>query len=274
MLLWLLGYPDQSAERSTAAVTLAQQLGYPYSLGMPLAIAAVLSQFRREGASTQGRAEALSALATEQGFAHWLAQGMIFRGWGRACQGHLHEGIEQLRQGLAAWGATGAGLIQPYWLALLAETYWWTGQLEAGLHTVAAALVAAEDNRESWWDAHLYWLKGELLLAQHGTQHTLQDVEACFQHALAIARRQQAKSLELRAAVSLSRLWQWQGKRAEARELLAPITAGSPKTLTLPISRKPKQCWRSWRDNSGGHPTPMQHIAPYRHFSVTRYSFP
>jgi predicted ATPase len=223
MLLWLLGYPDQAAERSTTAVALARQLGHPYSLGMPLAIAAVLSQFRWEGASTQGRAEALSTLATEQGFAHWLAQGMILCGWGRACQGHLHEGIEQLRQGLAAWGATGAGLIQPYWLALLAETYWWAGQPEAGLHTVAAALVAAEDNREPWWDAHLYWLKGELLLAQHGIQHALQDVEACFRRALAIARRQQAKSLELRAVISLARLWQRQGKRTEAYQLLAGV---------------------------------------------------
>jgi class 3 adenylate cyclase/predicted ATPase len=221
--LLMLGYLDRAKERSNAAVALARQLGHPYSLAIPLVTAAVSSQFRREGTSVQVWAEAIIALATEHGFAHWLGAGMILRGWALAHQGHVHEGIEQLQQGLAAWRAVGAGLVQPYWLAILAEAYWWAGQLESGLHTVDAALVAGQHNQEPWWDAHLYWLKGELLLAQHGTHLPLPEAEACFQQALTIARFQQTRFLELRAAVSLARLWQQQGKQAEARTLLAPI---------------------------------------------------
>ena len=113
--------------------------------------------------------------------------------------------------------------MQPYWLGLLVETFWWTGQYDEGLHTVAEALAAIARNQEPWWEAQLYALQGELLLAQHGTTSPPDEVEACFRYALASARRQQAKSLELRAAISLARLWQQQGKRAEVRELLAPI---------------------------------------------------
>ena len=140
-----------------------------------------------------------------------------------ARQGHFREGIAQLRQGLAAWQGIGAGLLQPYWLGLLAETSWWAGQYDEGLHTVAEALAASAHNQEPWREAQLYALEGELLLAQPGTPSPPDKVEACFRHALASVRRQQAKSLELRAAISLARLWQQQGKCAKARELLALI---------------------------------------------------
>jgi predicted ATPase len=145
-------------------------------------------------------------LATEQGFAHWQAEAMIFRGWAVSRQGYLQEGQEQLTQDLAAWRAIGAGLSLSYWLALLAETQWWAGQYDAGLHTVTEALTVGAHNHEPWWDAQLYTLQGELLLARHGTTSPPEEVEACFYHALAVARHQQAKSLELRAAISLARL--------------------------------------------------------------------
>jgi predicted ATPase len=148
---------------------------------------------------------------------------MVLRGWAFAHQGHVQEGVEQLQQGLAAWQAVGAGLVQPYWLALLAEIQWWAGQCTEGLDTVATALAASAHNQEPWWAVQLYWLKGQLLLAQHGTRPPSPEVEACFQQALTLARSQQARWLELRAAVSLARLWQQQGKHAEARTLLAPI---------------------------------------------------
>jgi predicted ATPase len=118
----------------------------------------------------------------------------------------------------------GAGLLQPYWLALLAEIQWWSGQCTEGLDTVAEALAASAHNQEPWWAAQLYWLKGQLLLAQHGAHPPPpEEVEACFHQALTIARGQQARWLELRAAMSLARLWQQQGRRDEARALLAPI---------------------------------------------------
>ena len=149
--------------------------------------------------------------------------GTILRGWALAEQGQGEEGIAQMRQGLAACRATGAELDRPYFLALLAEAYGKVGQAEEGLQRAGrGAGGSATDSGERYCEAELYRLKGELLLAGCPRSSSA-EAEACFQQALAIARRQQAKSWELRAAMSLSRLWQQQGKRAEAHELLAPI---------------------------------------------------
>ena len=136
-------------------------------------------------------------------------------------QGQGEEGIAQLHQGLAAVRAAGSGLDWPRFLLLLAEAYGSVGQLEAGLSAVTEALATVHKTGERWWEAELYRLKGELLLALSAEKHT--EAESCFHQALDIARRQQTKSLELRAAMSLARLWQGQGKHAEAHELLAPI---------------------------------------------------
>jgi predicted ATPase len=225
IVLWLLGYPDQAQARSTAAVALARQSRYPFSRAIALAFAFFVSYVRGEGPAAQAWADEMLQLATEQGFAHWHAQGLILRGWAVARQGHLQKGIAQMRQGLASWQAIGAGLLQPYWLGLLVETSWWAGQYDEGLHTVTEALAASAHNQEPWWEAQLNALQGELLLAQHGTISPPDEVEACFRHALASARQQQAKSLELRAALSLARLWQQQGKREQAHALLIPIYA-------------------------------------------------
>ena len=163
----------------------------------------------------------LLALAREQLFPYWLAVGRITRGWALAHQGQGGEGIEEIRQGLAAYHATGAELGRPWFLALLAEAYGKAGRAEEGLHVIAEGLAAAAHTGEGFFEAEQYRLQGELLLAHSGEKHPM--AESCFHHALDSARRQQAKWLELRAAVSLSRLWQHQGKRVEARALLAPI---------------------------------------------------
>jgi predicted ATPase len=140
-----------------------------------------------------------------------------------ARQGPGEEGITQIQQSLTAWRATGAKVFRPYGLALLAEAYGKVGQREAGLTRLAEALLVVDDTGERRWEAELHRLKGEFLLARAPDDHA--EAEACFQQALDIARHQQAKSWELRAAMSLSRLWQQQGKRDEARELLAPVYA-------------------------------------------------
>jgi predicted ATPase len=129
--------------------------------------------------------------------------------------------MAQIRQGLAAFQATGAELGRPYFLALLAEAYGRGGQAEERLSIVDEALAAVQKTGERWWEAELYRLKGVLVLVRSGEDDA--EAEAHFQHAIDIARRQQAKSLELRAAMSLSRLWQQQGKREETRQLLAEI---------------------------------------------------
>jgi predicted ATPase len=245
--LWHLGYPDQALQRSHEALTLAQELAHPHSLAIALNWAVWVYQFRREEQRAQERAEAMIALSAEQGFALRLAGGMILRGWALVAQGHQEEGIAQIRHGMAAWWATGSTLTRLSFLGLLAEAYGRTGQIEEGLNVLAEALAAAHSTGERYCEADLYRLKGEFLLRQaeqgasrtappateslaEGEQGAATDVqplrieaETCLCHALDIARQQQAKSLELRAAMSLARLWQQQGKRAAACELLAPV---------------------------------------------------
>jgi class 3 adenylate cyclase/DNA-binding winged helix-turn-helix (wHTH) protein/predicted ATPase len=216
--LWYLGYPDQALQRSQQSVTLAQELSHPFSLAWALDDAAKIYQFRREAQRTHERAEALMTLATEQRFAFWVVSATVLRGWALAEQGQGAEGIAQIRQGLAAWQAMGETLYQPHGHTLLAEIYGNVGQTEAGLAMLAEVLADVHNTGLCYCEAELYRLKGVLLQAVGGSG----EAEACFHQALDVARRQQAKSWELRAATSLARLWQQQGKRAEAYRLLAP----------------------------------------------------
>jgi predicted ATPase len=234
--LWPLGYPDQALQRSHEALTLAQELAHPYSLIFALSGAATLHQLRREEQAAQARAEATMTLSTERGFPQWLAWGTILRGWALARQGRSEEGIAQMRQGLAGYQATGGEVTRPYFLSLLAEAYGDVGQTAEGLSLLDEALATVQKTGGRWCEAELYRLKGELLLRSDvqrptsnvgqmapGISSAAMEAEACFRQALDAARRQQAKSWELRAAMSLSRLWQGQDKRAEARQLLAGI---------------------------------------------------
>ena len=160
-------------------------------------------------------------LSTEQGFPLRVAQGMIMRGWALAARGRREEGIAPMQQGLTALRATGAPLHQTFYLALLAETHGTLHQPEEGLRILSAAFVLVDTHDERWWEAELHRLKGELLLQQSSDNQA--EAETCFHKALDIARHQQAKSFELRSATSLARLWQQQGKRQEAYNLLAPV---------------------------------------------------
>jgi len=220
-VLWYLGYPDQALTRIHEAVSLGQELSHLFSLAHALNFAVWLHQYRREGPAIQERAEAAMALCREQGFPFYLSQDMILRGWALAEQQQWEEGIAQIQQGIAANLATGAEVERPYFLGLLAETYQKGGNAEAGLCVLADALLVARKNGLHVWEAELYRLQGELL--QIRAIPDTQEADTAYHQALAIARQQQAKSLELRAAMSLTRLWQQQGQRAAARELLAPI---------------------------------------------------
>jgi predicted ATPase len=219
--LWYLGYPKQGLTRIDKAVTLAQQSAHSFSLGFAFIVAAIFHQLHREVRFTQERAEAAINRATEQGFPHWRAMGCILRGWALAQQGQAQEGLEQFHQGTMDYHATGAESHRSYFLALLAETHGTRRQPEAGLTVLAEALTHVDTTGERWYEAEIYRLKGELLLQQSSDNQA--DAETCFHHALAIARNQQAKSLELRAATSLARLWQSQGKRNEARQVLGDV---------------------------------------------------
>ena len=163
-----LGYWDQALKRSQEALTRAQELSHPFSLAMALSTAARVHYSRREGQAAQKRTEALIALCTEQGFAFFLAVGVFRQGAALAGQGQGEEGIAQMRQGLAALRATGAEVLRPHYLALLAEAYGKMGQIEEGLTVLAEALALVQKTEERYYEAELYRLKGELLLAQEG----------------------------------------------------------------------------------------------------------
>jgi predicted ATPase len=217
----LLGYPAQALAPLHEALALAHALSHPFSLAWTRCMAAIVSQFRRDVLAVHEHAEAAVALATAQGFPQWAALGTILRGWALAMQGRGEEGMVQIRQGIAAWRATGAVLIVPYFCTVLADVNAHLGPIEEGLQALAEAQTLVEQHEERYWAAEVARLQGILLLRQ--TMPRQAEAAACFCQTLDIARRQQAKSLELRAAMSLSRLWQQQGKQHEARELLAPI---------------------------------------------------
>jgi predicted ATPase len=220
--LGLLGYADQALQKSDEALALAQSMSHFHSLALALTWSIYLHQARGELQAVQERVEALVTLAAEQRFPYWLALGTILGGWVLSQQRQAAEGIAQMHQGLAAYQATAAELFRTYWLALLAEAYGTAGQVQEGLQALDEALALVDQNGERYWEAELYRRKGELLL-QSGVWGTEPEAEGCFQHALAVAHRQQAKALELRAALSLSRLWRRQGKRAEVYQLLAEV---------------------------------------------------
>jgi predicted ATPase len=221
MTLWLLGYPEQALARLHEALALAHELSHPYSLAIAQVTAAYVYQFRRDVLAVHEQAEVVIAFSTEQGFPLWAAFGTSFRGWALAMQGQGEEGITQVHQGIAAYRATGAALYVPHLCTLLAEVSAHLGHPADGLQALVEAHTLVEQHEECWWEAEVYRLRGVLLLRQPGTPQA--EAEAWLQRALDVARYQEAKSLELRAAMSLSRLWQQQGKHTEAYELLAPI---------------------------------------------------
>jgi TOMM system kinase/cyclase fusion protein len=219
--LWKLGYPDQARQRSGEAQTLAHALSHPFILAEAVFFATRIHIECRDVQQVRALTETLITLATAQGFPNWVCHGMIFRGWARVMQGHGEEAIVQIQQGLAAWRSIGGELARPYYLALLAEAHETLGAPEAGLAVLTEALTHVDTTGERSYESELHRLKGELLLQQNSDNQT--EAESCFQQALDLARNQQAKSFALRAATSLARLWQSQGKRQEAHDLLAPV---------------------------------------------------
>jgi class 3 adenylate cyclase/predicted ATPase len=221
LTLWVLGYPAQALAHLDEALRLAHALMHPSSLAFARRWAAHLYQLRRDVPAVYEHAEAAVALATEQGFPLWAAMGTSLQGWARAMQGQGEAGMAQVCQGIAAWRATGAALAVPFLCTLLAEVADDLGHTEDGLQVLVEAHTLVEQHEERVWEAEVYRLRGVLLLRQTGTPQA--EAEPWLRRALDVAHRQEAKSLELRTAMSLARLWQQQGKQAEAHALLAPI---------------------------------------------------
>jgi class 3 adenylate cyclase/predicted ATPase len=215
---WLLGYPDEALASSNDGVRLAERLGHPLSLEHALLYQAVLHLFRREPGPAFQRANDAEALAGEQRLA-LLMDANILRGSALLAQGAIEQAGGSTRAGLAARQGVSWQLFYPYHLALASEVLERLGNSDAALVALAEAEAASETSGQRWWEAEIRRLRGVCLLSQKDVAES----EACFQRSIGIARRQQAKSLELRAAMSLARLWGERGRRAEAHELLAPV---------------------------------------------------
>jgi len=253
--LWHLGYPAQALQQIEAALAVARSLSHPFSLCYALVFASIVHRFRGEVPQAQAYAEEVKAIATEHEFPHWRQYGEMLPGWALAQPGRTAEGIPAIRQGLDGQQAIGTEVGRTFFLTFLVDAYEKAGRPDAGLQALAEALASAEKRGEGYCEAELYRLKGELSLQSRqikasqnkseasrragcarqnvniseagtvgGAHPTGEDeAEVCFLKAIEVARRQQAKSWELRAATSLARLWQQQGKIAEARELLASV---------------------------------------------------
>jgi predicted ATPase/DNA-binding winged helix-turn-helix (wHTH) protein len=238
--LWFLGQPDQALNRIKEALTLARELTEPHGLAHALFFAAILHQLRREEPMAQEYAEAVISFSREHGLVMYQAMATIVQAWALLKQGRTEQTVEQMRQGLAALQTTGTERVRPHFLALLAEAMDTDRRAEEGLRLLEEAQAIIDRNSERYYQAELYRLQGELLLKQSkgrcipqmltgGTavveaeSPAVTDAEGCFNESIKIAQRQKAKSLELRAAISMARLYQNQGRLKEARSLLAQI---------------------------------------------------
>jgi len=223
--MWYQGYPDRAGQLSQEALALAQKMSHPFSLAFALVATAMLHQFRREAQLVQERAESAIALSTEQGFPFWLGWASVLRGWALAEQGRIEEGIGQIIQGLSIYRAGGAELGLSYVFGLLASAYGHAGQVQFGFNAITDALAMVERTGERYYDAELHRVRGELILQQSDGQHdgATEEAERYFHKAIEVACNQGAKSLELRATLSLARLWQKQGRTEAASQRLNEI---------------------------------------------------
>jgi predicted ATPase len=241
LILWCLGFPDQALARNQEVVALAREFMHPPSLAHALYFTAIVRNWRQEWGMAQLCEEEVFTFATAQELPYWVAHATVGLGWTSVGQARPEEGSAQIRRGIEAFFAMGAMLGRSYFLFMLAEAYSKLGRVQDGLGVLAEALAFAHTTSERFYEAELYRLKGELTLQWESQKLKVKsqkskmtdprslspgpqgEAEACFLKALDIARQQQSKSLELRATMSLARLWQQQGKAAEAGRVLAEI---------------------------------------------------
>jgi predicted ATPase len=229
--LWHLGKPDQGLKLNEEAVELARAIGHPFTLGFALEHRAWLLSQCGLAAEARATAEEEIALATEQGFAYWLASATLYKAASLVLQRQWPEGMPLLLKGLHDLRTTGTGLNLTFHLGFLGDAYTQAGRLEDAAKSFDEGLAVAEKCGERFYVAELQRLKGELLLAESRDQAA---AEECFRKAIETARRQQSKAWELRATMSLARLWQQQGRRDAARSALATVYATYTEGFTTP----------------------------------------
>ncbi|MEW6212219.1 MAG: hypothetical protein AB1631_28075, partial [Acidobacteriota bacterium] len=235
--LWSLGYPGHALEAASKAVSLAEELRHPETQCFALFFAAWTHQLRRESEKTLKHAEAAIELANKNGIAQWIAFSSSLHGWALAEQGCVSEGIEQMRQTLALYRAIGSEISRPHFLGLLAEALMKNSEIDEALHALTEALAVADSTGQRYYQSELYRLKGELLLSQAANAD---QAEECFHQAIELARRQKARSFELRATMSVGRLWQNNNGREEARRMLAELLGSFTEGFDTPDLKEAK----------------------------------
>jgi predicted ATPase len=221
LALWALGYPEAGLAGTEQALSLARETGKPASLMGALAIACLTQLISGNYAIAQAQSDEQIALAEERGSVFWKTSGMLRRAGVLALTGKASNAVGIFTAAIPVWRSIGSRLYLPVWLSLLARAYGELGQFDDALSHIGEAIAAVETTKEKWCEAEVYRIAGEIALMPPEPDPA--KAEARFERALAVARAQQAKSWELRAAISMARLWRDQGKRDEARELLAPV---------------------------------------------------
>jgi class 3 adenylate cyclase/predicted ATPase len=232
MAQWLLGYPDRAASTVREAVALAEETAHPVTLSLALMFAATVHSFRRDLANTQLCAERARALCSQQQIApHCGAAALILSGWTRALNGGEQDGIAEIQAGLQAHRASGVALRVPHYLSLLAEAFTRMSRYDEAVGSLREAQEVIEQTGERRWEAEIYRLQGALLRTRSGSHDEAEDL---FRRALVLAREQGARSLELRAATSLGRLWAERHEQHKAQDLLAGIYGWFTEGLETP----------------------------------------
>ena len=224
LTLWMLGYPARAAARMQESFALARSLDHPFSVSYACHFATGVHQWRRDRQAVRDVEDEALALDTEHGFGLFLTAGAIQRGWLLAEDGREEDGLAQMRDGLVRHRSIGAAVLVPAFLAMEAEVLERLGRLDEGLSVVSEAFEAGQQSGQHYWEAELHRLRGALTQRSAGAgTAAADDAESCFRQAINVARSQKARSLELRAATSLSRLWARQGKVREAHALLSGV---------------------------------------------------
>jgi predicted ATPase len=221
LTLWHLGYPDRALALAREACDLARAIGHTFSLEHAVDFAAFLSHYCRLGADVQARAEEEMGLATEQGFPFWHALGTLHKGAGLLLQGRREECLALLLKGFNAFRATGAEVRVPSYLGMLGDAYAQLGRFDDARRALDEAIVVAEKNDDRCHEAELHRMQGELCLAEFPDRFS--EAENSFRRAIETARTQQSMGWELRATMSLARMWQRQGRREDARAALSGV---------------------------------------------------
>jgi predicted ATPase len=214
------------------ALELARAIGHPFSLAYAQALSSWMHQYCRPGAEAEAAADELVRYSAEHGFTYWYDWGMLIKAGWMLLRREQEEGLALFLKRLDAFHAGGAALCIPYYLSVLGEAYRQAGRFQDSRRALDEGLAFAEKNDERFQEAELQRLKGELLLAESPDQAAA--AENCFHQAIETARRQQSKAWELRATMSLARLWQRQGRRDEASAALAAVFDTYTEGFTTP----------------------------------------